>query len=1085
MLTILIGTDWKSNTAQILNMVSQDVTQQKGNRILMVPELVSHQTERQLAAAAGDTASRFAEVLSFSRLAKRVSQDCGIALMDCLDNGGRVVAMAAAVRQLHSKLKAYAAMETKPEFLMSLLDAVDEFKRCCVTSSDLMNAARQTEGSLAQKLEELSLILESYNMICAGSKRDPRDQMTWLLEQLEDCNFAQNHTFYFHAFPDYSRQHMDIVYHMISHSPDVVISLNCDAPGSTALAFEKSGQTALDLIGFAARNGITYEIRYVKSEISTLSTLSNSLLQGDYQKGFASEVLEVGQADSVYAECAYTAEKIVELVQGGMRYRDISIVCPDMQTYQAPINSMLHRAHIPVYISGTEDILDKTVIHTVLSAMDAALGGFNQKDVIRYLKSMLSPLDPEKCDRVENYVIMWSIDGMRWHRSWENHPRGLEDEWTDYDRAALDSLNQSRKLSVEPLWQLHTEFSSASNVSEQVMAVYHFLENINLAQRLKRLANAMEEKDDHRNAQILNQLWDILIGALEQMHDTLSEVSWDGETFTRLLKILLKQYDVGTIPSVLDAVTVGSVSAMRCQRSRHLFVLGASEGSLPSYGSSAGVLNDQERAMLLSMGVPLNAGAIDGLQTQFSEIQEVFSGAVQSITVLCSDGQPSFIYNRLMHMAGGEKKVSPQYGAALTDPWEAAAYLASGEHGEEAALLGLADQYHKVMQSRQHTMGQIQSENIRKLYGEKLHLSASQIDRVAECRLSYFLKYGMRARERNPVKIDPAEFGTYVHAVLEECGRAVVASGGFKQVSLEKTLELAADASSRYFATRFAQINTERLSYHFGKNAREVQYIVRELWEEMQDSQFEAFAFELGFGDKETMPAVDVSGKTMDAQLGGYVDRVDRWRNNGKEYVRVVDYKTGKKDFDYCDVYNGIGLQMLLYLYALEDGGELIFEDTPIAAGVQYFPARVPIVAADGSLTEEKAEQAHIKDFKRKGLILSDEHVLRAMEASEEPRRLSIKRKKDGTISGDIASSHQFRQLKRYVFHLLENIVDEIASGAVTPNPYTRGSSHNACRFCPYGVICHSEEVEGRRNYQAMSADRFWSEIERGESSNG
>ena len=1085
MLTILLGTDWKFNTDKILKMLAQDVAEEKSNRILMVPELVSHQTERELSDLAGDTASRFAEVLSFSRLAKRVSEDSRIPLMDCLDNGGRVVTMAAVTRQLHSKLKAYASVETKPEFLMSLLDAVDEFKRCCVTSADLMEASRQTEGSLAQKLEELSLILETYDLICSQSKRDPRDQMSWLLEQLESCDFAGNHTFYFNSFPDFSRQHMEIVYHLVTNSPNVVISLNCDEPGSNSLSFESAGQTALDLIGYAVKNGIAYEVIKANSEHSVHSKITEHLLQGDFQQGFAGDVLEVCQADSVYAECAYTTEKIIELVQKGIRYRDISIVCPDMQTYRAPVNSMLQRAHIPVYISGTEDILDKTVIHTVLTALDAALSGFSQKEVLRYLKSMLSPLTPEKCDRIENYAIMWSVDGSRWLQPWENHPRGLEDEWSDFDRKALESLNESRKKAMEPLMQLRREFFDAANVSQQVIAVYHFLENIKLSQRLKYLAAAMDDKEDYRNAQILNQLWDILIGALEQMHDALSEVTWDGDTFCRLLKLLLKQYDVGTIPSVLDAVTVGSVSAMRCQKSRHLFVMGTSEGVLPAYGSSAGVLNDQERVVLLSLGVPLNAGAIDGIQTQFSEIQEVFSGAQEAITVSCSDGQPSFVYNRLMRMAGSEKNVSPRYGAALTDPWEAAAHLAAGEYAQEAELLGLSDQYYAVIKSKNHALGLIYQGNIRRLYGEKLHLSASQIDRVADCRMSYFLKYGMRVRERNSVKIDPAEFGTYVHAVLEECGRAVVEMGGFKQVSLEKTLELASDASSRYFAMRFAQMNTERLSYHFQKNAREVQYIVRELWEELQDSEFQPVHFELGFGDGETMPAIDISGKTMDAQLGGYVDRVDKWDNAGKEYVRVVDYKTGKKDFDYCDVFNGIGLQMLLYLYALEDGGELIFEDTPIAAGVQYFPARVPIVSCDGSLSDEEAQQAHIKGFKRKGLILSDDHVLQAMESSDEPRRLSIKRKKDGSVSGDIASSHQFRQLKKYVFKLLEKIVDEIASGNVTPNPYTRGSSHDACRYCPYGTICHSAEVEGRRNYQAMSADRFWSEIERRESADG
>lgn len=1086
MLTLLLGTDWKHNRDVLIQKITEEVHMEKPGIIWMVPELISHQTERELAQVAGDTASRFAEVLSFSRLAKRVSDDCGIGLAPCLDNGGRVVAMAAATRQLHSKLKAYAAVETKPEFLTGLLDAVDEFKRCCIQPADLLAAARQTEGNLAQKLEELSLILESYNAICSRGKRDPRDQMTWLLEQLEECDFGKKHTFYFDCFPDFSRQHMQILYHLLDHSPQVVISLNCDRPDSGHMAFEKAAQTAAEILSYAQRNGIDYEVQYLQGENGPLEQIANNLLQGNISDGFAAGSLHTYRTESVYNACAVTVEKILELVQNGCRYRDISIVCPDLQTYQGPIHSVMHRAHIPVYLSGTEDILEKTVIHTVLCAMDAALSGFDSKDVVRYLKSMLSPVEPDLCDKIENYAIMWAIDGTGWLQEWKYHPRGMEDQWTQRDLDNLAALNGARQKAILPLSRLRDSFRDAISVPQQVLALYGFLTDIQLNSRLRRLAAEMEKRGDFRNAQILNQLWEILLGALEQLHDTLTEVSWDGETFSRLLRLLLQQYDVGTIPSVLDSVTVGSVSAMRCQRCRHLFVLGMSEGAFPSYGSSAGVLNDQERSILLLLGMPLNPGAIDGLQTQFSEIQEVFSTAGQSVSVFCADGQPSFVFNRLVRMTGREEAVTPVYGAALTDPWEAAAYLAARDGIAQAEELGISQQYQAVSYAREHQLGNIGEDHIRQLYGDKLFLSASQIDRVAECRMSYFLKYGMRAKERNPAAIDPAQFGTYVHAVLEECGKAVMERGGFRNVTLEQTLELAADASARYFAEQFSQISTSRMTYHFDKNAREVRLIVEELWKEMQESSFQPYDFELGFGTEDgKMPAVPIPGKKMNAQLGGYVDRVDRWDCAGKDYIRVVDYKTGKKDFDYCDVFNGIGLQMLLYLYALEDGGEQLFGDTPIIAGVQYFPARVPLVAADGSMTEEEAEQAHLKDFKRKGLILSDENVLQAMEPSDQPQRLSIKRKKDGSVTGDIASSHQFVQLKRYVFRLLEGIVDEIASGNVTPNPYTRGSSHNACRFCPYGAVCRSAEVEGRRNYQAMTADRFWTEIERSEQKNG
>ena len=62
--------------------------------------------------------------------------------------------------------------------------------------------------------------------------------------------------------------------------------------------------------------------------------------------------------------------------------------------------------------------------------------------------------------------------------------------------------------------------------------------------------------------------------------------------------------------------------------------------------------------------------------------------------------------------------------------------------------------------------------------------------------------------------------------------------------------------------------------------------------------------------------------------------------------------------------------------------------------------------------------------------------------------------------------------------------MDEIAGGRGDPNPYSRGSSHSACAFCPYGAVCARDKESGRRNYMTMTAQRFWEEIGR-EDSNG
>ena len=225
------------------------------------------------------------------------------------------------------------------------------------------------------------------------------------------------------------------------------------------------------------------------------------------------------------------------------------------------------------------------------------------------------------------------------------------------------------------------------------------------------------------------------------------------------------------------------------------------------------------------------------------------------------------------------------------------------------------------------------------------------------------------------------------------------------------------------------------------------------------------------------MPPITIDGSRMQAELQGFVDRVDQWQETEGSFFRVVDYKTGRKDFDYCDIFNGIGLQMLLYLFALEEGGEKILGAASVPAGVQYFPARVPVLSADGSLTDEQAEKLRAKEWRRKGLLLDEEPVLQAMEPGEAPARMCYTVQRDGSRSGDLATREQMRTLRAYVYRVLARLVDEIASGNVTPNPYTRGTSHNACAFCPYGTVCHRDEVEGRRNYKAMTSQRFWEEV--------
>lgn len=1076
MLELVLGKDWTVNTAHILSLIADDVTNQRSGRILLVPELISHDMERRLCVAAGDTASRFAEVLTFTRLARRVADDSGCAIQECLDQGGRIVAIAAAVRQLHSKLKVYASVETKPEFLIQLLDAVDEFKRCCITAEDLRMASGQADGVLAQKLEELSLILEAYDALCQRGKRDPRDQMNWVLEQLEEIDFAEKNVFYIDGFPDFTRQHLAILEHLIRHSSNVTVSLNCDCPSSRQLSFEKAGQTASQLIQLAKRAGVEVKITQLPENGNSLTKIREYLFQGKVLPSpELADKLRLRKAGSVYQECQSVANDILRLVRSGYRYRQISLVCTDMNTYRPVIGMVFRRHGIPVYLSGTEDILGKGAIMTVTTALEAVLEGFDQQAVLRYLRSPLSPVDQQSCDQMENYARIWGITGKRWLEPWTAHPDGLSSNWTDWSKHRLEELEEKRLTVMKPLSQLRVGMEKASSISEQVRGLYSFLEELDFAKRLSKLSNELEHSGDSRGAQILNQLWEILLNALEQLHDVLGDTYWDEEAFYRLFILLLSQYDVGTIPTVLDAVTVGPVSAMRCQQEKHLFVLGASEGLLPGYSGSTGILTDQERVALRRMEVPLTGGALEGIQAEFAEVYGVFCGASETVTVSCTGTQPSYVYRRLVELSGTEEEVASQLGYAESDPTAAAALLVNYDDRKTAEQLQLTSEYDWVSAQRDHTLGCVSRDHIEGIYGSCLTLSASQVNMQAECRLAYFLRYGIKAKEIKEATVDPAEYGTYVHEVLEKTAREVMELGGFYEVSLEQTMELAKKYSDAYISEHFSDLESRRMEYLFHRNIEELNLVVAELWDELHQAGYEPESFELGFGDGEEMPGISIPSASMEAKLRGYVDRVDSYQVGDARYIRVVDYKTGSKDFDYCDVFNGVGLQMLLYLFALEQQNAEQAGKKSIPGGVQYFPARVPYVSLDGADEDETSKRK--KKWQRQGLLLEDELSLAAMDPDDEMPRLCCERRKDGTLTGYLASRDQLKQLKDYVFKVLASMVNEISAGIVEPNPYTRGTSHNACAFCPYQRVCHMDSVSGRRNYKAMSAERFWEEI--------
>ena len=279
------------------------------------------------------------------------------------------------------------------------------------------------------------------------------------------------------------------------------------------------------------------------------------------------------------------------------------------------------------------------------------------------------------------------------------------------------------------------------------------------------------------------------------------------------------------------------------------------------------------------------------------------------------------------------------------------------------------------------------------------------------------------------------------------------------------------------------QEKSQRFIYLFRRLGKDVFQIVSDMAAELRRSDFEPLDFELDFSKMSDIPPVELGDGDGAVTLTGIADRVDGWLHDGRLYLRVVDYKTGKKSFSLSDVWYGMGLQMLLYLFTLEQEGRSYFGYPIVPAGVLYHPAREVILKADRGIQPEKLQLALQSALRRSGMVLSDPQVLQAMEHSalESPHYLPIKVKKDGSIADGVASAEQLGKLGRYVDELLHRVAREIGSGSIDADPVAHGPQDRACQHCDFAAACGFQEGRGgdrMRYIRSVDPGEFWKFVE-------
>lgn len=1081
MLTLLLGEDRQAGLSEIIDTVCRRAENGEENQILIVPEQYSFAAERMLCQRGGDSISRFAEVLSFTRLASRVFSIYGGVSEEYLDEGGRLLCLYLAAERVKTQIKYYAASLLRPEFLMQLGKMLEEFMTYCVTPQQLLEAAGQMSGQQAQKLTELGLFFESYLSVCKTGRSDPVTRMAKLAEKLSQEDYCAGKRFYLAGFSDFTSVQLRILDAMLPQAEETRVYLCTD--GSSAGSFSCGTQTGKTLSKMAARRNVEVSRLRVQKKTQRPEALSFWLSQvlepGSAAMEDKTQAVTIAQADSPARACELAAAVIQRLTRQGARWREIAVACTG-EDYVRALKPMLERAGIGAYFAGTVDILQKPLLQAVLSAMQAA-SRFSYEDVMQYLKSGFSPLTPDACDRLERYAYFWNIRGSQWLSDWTRHPDGFGREFTDETRQTLLELNTWRAGGVEPLRALHEAWHAGRTVSERLRALSSFLEQTHFPETACEQTNELYRQGAAQAAQEQEQLYEILLTAMEQAEMVLGGQEMELDLFLQMFRMLLGCYQVGSIPANLDEVLVGSLDAMRALQTEYLLVLGADEGALPAFSQADGLLSDSERRNLLSLGVALSPCSEERLERELGWTQLALQGARKRVWLLSGSEQPSYLMARTRAILPQCEVLSPEDLRFVPDRRALAAEAI--REGAAWPLDPLTLQVRREMEmQRDYSFTALSRETVQGLYGRRLALSASRLDQFAGCRYAFFLRYGLKLEPWRQASFDAPVFGTFAHYVLECTVRDVMEQGGFHDISKQAVLEIAARHMDEY-TEKFmssAQQTDGRCDYLFRRNREEVLGIVSNVADELRVSRFSPCDEELAFSKDGKLPPVIVETPDGQAVLSGFVDRVDTLDSPNGGYFRVIDYKTGHKEFDYTDLLCGQGLQMLLYLFAIEraKSGHTAAGRKP--AGVLYVPGRVDVERLEPGEGEEALSKKRQKNLVRQGLLLRDEAVLQAMEPGDAPVYLPYGQNKKGELVGSLATKEQFALLEQFVSGSLKDLTGQMFSGEVSPNPIVRGPKVSSCSYCDYESTCHKDACRiAARFMKKVSAEEFWDTLER------
>lgn len=1087
----------------------------------ILPRQATFSAQRDLACTSGLGGFCRARIVSFAEFGRDVFESCGGGSIPEITPLGRQMILGHLLRKLEPKLQLFGGSARRVGLAAQLDQTFAELERSGKGSDELAAMIQSVEksagvnvdaNSLLAKLRDIALVYEAYNAYLGQERLDQHRRTTQVLASIERCGFLRKAAVYVDGFLEFDENDRRLLVALAKTVEKMEICLLIH-PGSPTLhnprqipdelnLFHRTEQAYRRLYLALADAGVEIAPPVVlKDQLrfdlnASLASLERSFeLENIPEKSVAG--IEFLEAADRRPEADAIARRIRSLWGEGFRLRDIAVLSRDLKPYHGPLSESFTEHGIPFFVDQRRSAAHHPLLRALRSILQIARFDWPSDAVLTLLKTGLAGAIDSECDAVENYLLGHFIRGSKGWCSvepWEDErPIPVDEEDTN---VIAGSVEQVRRRLVDRLAPSIEKLRGASELPLRAIALELFtaFDALRVQKAMEGWIATASKTLQVEHAAEHQRVWDELVKLFGEMVNLLGDEPMSLERFGEVLESGLEQFDLALTPPTVDQVLVGQVDRTRTPRVRVVFLAGLSEGEFPAVPLDGSILSDRERRELGNLSIELDPDTrrrlLDEKLLGYIAMTRASERLHLSRTVIDTGrraANPSIFWVRArqlfpdapLHLAQPAAGVSaeqiatprqlvtslmrwvhePPADPAENQTWRSLyQWLATRPVNNDAID---TVRYRSWRALSYGNAAELSAEMSGTLFPSPLTVSASQLEMFARCPFSHFLRYGLRLRPRQRQQIGHSELaGLYSRLLAKLIDRAIRAKrawdGPDAPIDLPAIDECLTEVDD-VLTTHLARCGA-RGKYLLERTRKTLIEFLASQRELMRHSQFRPAFSALSFGAGSRVGALQVtSEKGTHLAVQGRIDRVDLLEG-GKD-VAVMSYRLKATPLSLDYVYNGLSLQLLTSLLALQANGSQLIGKALGAAGAftLQVPREIETVDHPGEATSPDEAGFHLATKPRGIFSLGKLQQFDRLLQSGRSDVLQVMIKTDGEIgsssNSDVADEAEFHSLLKYVERQLGELADRISAGNIAIAPYRMGDK-SPCVHCDYQSVC-------------------------------